>query len=194
MEILFASKNKGKIAEVSKILSGDNIKLLSFLDFSGSPDVQETGATFRENAELKAIAAFEAFGIPSIADDSGISVEQLNGAPGVYSARYAAGGDEENNLKLLNELQNFPEPHKAKFICAAVFYNGVKLLHASGEIAGRVIDKPRGKNGFGYDPLFVPDGYTITTAEMDPAEKNKISHRAIAFNKLYELIIKETIR
>jgi XTP/dITP diphosphohydrolase len=190
MKILLASKNNGKIKEIKEILSVSELTVLSFLDFTDSPDVEETGSTFLENATIKAKAAYNFHKIPSLADDSGLSVDQLNGEPGVFSARYAgnSSNDEANNNKLISALKNHPEPHQAKFICYAVYYDGKNLLYAKGEIKGSIISEPKGSNGFGYDPLFIPTGYAITTAEMDPVEKNKISHRGAAFNNLYTLL------
>jgi XTP/dITP diphosphohydrolase len=143
-----------------------------------------------ENAKLKAEAVYKKYNTPTLADDSGLVVEQLNGKPGIFSARYAGENttDERNNSKLINELKNFPEPHKAKFVCSAVYFDGEIFLSGYGEVRGKIIDKPRGVNGFGYDPLFVADGYTKTMAELDAEVKNKISHRAIAFNELKKLI------
>jgi XTP/dITP diphosphohydrolase len=189
-KIIFASKNKGKVEEIKYILRDLDIQIISLLDINESIDIEETGTTFEENAFLKAKQVYNKFKIPTIADDSGLVVEQLNGAPGVYSARYAGenGDDKENNKKLLKELQNFPEPHHSKFVCAAIYYNGKKPVKAFGEIKGRIIDEERGKNGFGYDPLFIPDGYSVTTAQLHSATKNSISHRFRAFNELKNLL------
>ncbi len=191
-EIIFASGNKGKIEEVGHILRSENIKILSLLGIDAAPEIIESGSTFEENAKIKAEVIYNAFRVPVIGDDSGLSVEQLGGGPGVYSARYAGehATDEENNIKLLGELAAYPEPHNAKFICAAAYFDGIKWLTAQGEINGRIIKVQRGNNGFGYDPLFLPDGYTLTTAELSMEEKNKISHRALAFNQLKKLILK----
>jgi XTP/dITP diphosphohydrolase len=191
-KIVFASKNRGKIKEVKHILQNSEIELISLLDFEDFQEIEETGTTFRENAVIKAETVFAKLGIPAIGDDSGLSVDQLGGRPGVYSARYAgeSATDEENNKKLIEELKNYPEPHPAKFVCTAVYYDGRDYITAAGEVLGRIIKEPRGKNGFGYDPYFLPDGYKVTTAEMPLEEKNKISHRSKAFNELKKLIIK----
>jgi XTP/dITP diphosphohydrolase len=129
---------------------------------------------------------YDKFNLPTIADDSGIVALQLGNEPGVYSARYAGENatDEENNIKLLERLNSFPKPHKAKFVCAAVYYFSGDFKIVMGEINGQIIKEPRGTNGFGYDPLFLPDGYDKTSAELTPEIKNKISHRYRAFNKL----------
>jgi XTP/dITP diphosphohydrolase len=190
MKLIFASKNEGKVREVSHILSDLKTKILSLNDIDNSPEIIENGETFLENAKIKAETVFRNYKIPALADDSGLVVEQLNGEPGIFSARYAGDNtnDEMNNSKLIRELINFPEPHKAKFVCSAVYYDGENFLSGYGEIKGRIIDKPRGINGFGYDPLFIADGYTKTMAELDLEIKNRISHRAIAFNELKNLI------
>ncbi len=188
-KILFATKNKGKLREVKKIL-GNEYDVFSLLDFENVPDVIEDKETFIDNAKKKAKEMFEHFNVPVIADDSGLSVEQLNDAPGVFSARYAGinATDEENNKKLLAELNNYPQPHRAKFICTAVYFDGIDYLSAEGEVLGQIIKSPRGSNGFGYDPLFLPDRFAQTTAELSLEEKNKISHRAKAFNELANII------
>jgi XTP/dITP diphosphohydrolase len=190
-QILLATTNRGKLKDVKEILKDLDIEIICFLDFEDYPDVEETGKSFLENAELKANAAFKKFGIPSIGDDSGLESFQLNGEPGIYSARYAGDNsdDEKNNFKLISKLSDYPEPHKGRFVCAAVYYDGEKYESAIGEIRGSIIKSPRGKNGFGYDPLFIPDGYDKTMAELPHEEKNKISHRLNAFKKLKKFLI-----
>ncbi|MGE5499389.1 MAG: non-canonical purine NTP pyrophosphatase, partial [Syntrophothermus sp.] len=130
-----------------------------------------------------------------IADDSGLEVEQLNGEPGVYSARYAGEGCtyDDNNIKLLKELEPMPEPHTAKFVSCAVYYDGENYFCETGEIKGRIVRKKKGDKGFGYDPVFMPDGFNKTLAELELTEKNNISHRAGSFNKLRNKLIKEGI-
>jgi XTP/dITP diphosphohydrolase len=190
-KIIFASKNEGKVKEVRKILEGVNVKILSLNDVNYTGEIEETANTFEENSKIKAELIFNTFKLPTIADDSGIVAMQLGNEPGVYSARYAGENatDEENNNKLLERLKLFPEPHKGKFICAAVYYFGADFIVAMGEISGSIIKKPRGTNGFGYDPLFLPDGYDKTTAELPPEVKNKISHRFKAFNQLKKYLM-----
>ena len=185
-QIIFASKNEGKVKEVRHILKGVNAEILSLNDVGFTDEIHESGKTFEENAKIKAEIIYNTFKLPTIADDSGIVAMQLGNEPGVYSARYAGENatDEDNNNKLLERLKSFPEPHKGKFICAAVYYFGADFIVAMGEIAGSIIKEPRGSNGFGYDPLFLPDGYDKTTAELPPEVKNKISHRFKAFNQL----------
>jgi len=188
--IIFASGNKGKVSEVRHILSDLNIKILSLNDIDFTGTIEEIGSTFEENAKLKAREIFHRYKIPAIADDSGLVVEQLNGKPGVHSARYAGNNtnDKLNNLKLLQELEKFPEPHSAKFVCAAVFYDGKNFHSANGEITGKIITSERGNNGFGYDPLFIPDGFNLTSAELSPEIKNSISHRYRAFSQLKKIL------
>jgi XTP/dITP diphosphohydrolase len=185
-KIIFASKNEGKVKEVRYILDGINSEIISLNDVDFKEEIPETADTFEGNAKIKAEVIYDKFKLPTIADDSGIVVLQLGNEPGVFSARYAgeSATDEENNRKLLEKLKSYPEPHKAKFVCAAVFYFGTDFMVATGDITGRIIKEPRGTNGFGYDPLFLPDGYDKTSAELPPEIKNKISHRYRAFNKL----------
>jgi len=191
MKIIFATRNEGKLREVKHIFSDSDVEILSLNDFADNIDVEEDGKSFEENALKKAEEIYSHFKLPVISDDSGLVVEQLNGAPGIYSARYSGDNatDEKNNKKLLEKLKNFPLPHKAKFVCAAVFWNAQNRLIVTGEFKGQIISEPRGINGFGYDPLFLPDGLDKTSAEISPDLKNKISHRAKAFTKLKELVV-----
>jgi XTP/dITP diphosphohydrolase len=185
-KIIFASRNKGKIKEVKDILSGTELEIVSLLDLNDDEDIIENGNTFKENAIIKATHIFNKYKIPVMADDSGLAVNQLNGQPGVHSARYSGlnATDENNNMKLIEELKQLPEPHFAKYICSAVYYNGEKYLTAEGEERGIITLNAKGVNGFGYDPLFIPEYYSVTMAELDLTEKNKISHRAKAFIEL----------
>jgi len=190
-KIIFASKNEGKVKEVRHILNEINSEILSLNDVGFTDEIHETADTFEGNAKIKAKIIYNKFKLPTIADDSGIVALQLGNEPGVYSARYAGENatDEENNRKLLERLKSFPEPHKGKFVCAAVYYFGADFIVAMGEIAGSIIKEPRGTNGFGYDPLFLPDGYDKTTAELPSEVKNKISHRFKAFNQLKKYLV-----
>lgn len=192
--LVFASKNKGKIKEVTEIFGTGDIKILSLLglDF---PEIIENGSTFEANAKIKAETVFDALRVPVISDDSGLEVMQLGGHPGVFSARYSGeyASDQENNEKLINEIKNFDEPHFAKYVCTAVYFDGKNYFSANGEIEGRIVTKGRGINGFGYDPYFIPDGYELTMAELTLYEKNIISHRAKAFNELIKLIINRNL-
>ena len=189
-ELIFATGNKGKLKEVQKIFENTNFKIISLYDLGEVPEIEETGSTFEENAFIKAEAIYNIHKMPVIADDSGLAVEQLNGEPGVYSARYAGENCtyEDNNKKLIEILQQYDTPHKAKFICSAIYYDGITQIKAVGELPGEIISEYRGINGFGYDPIFLPDGFDRTLAELTLEEKNKISHRAKAFKKLKELI------
>lgn len=189
-KIIFASKNKGKILEVRHILNGSNIELVSLLDFDDSPEIEESGITFEENAKIKAEAVYNKYSLPSIADDSGIEVEQLGWKPGVYSARYAGTNatDDENNIKLISELKNFPDPHFARYVCCAVYYDGTGFKSEFGEIRGRITFEPKGTNGFGYDPYFIAEGYNVTMAQLSPEVKNSISHRFRAFHSLKKFL------
>ena len=190
-EIIFASKNEGKVKEVRHILNGINAKIISLNDVGFKDEIAETEDTFEGNARIKAEAIYNKFKLPTIADDSGIIAIQLGNEPGVYSARYAGenASDEENNKKLLEKLRAFPEPHRGKFICAAVYFFGDDFITTRGEVEGIIIREARGTNGFGYDPLFLPDGFDKTTAELPPEIKNKISHRFKAFNQLKKYLM-----
>ncbi len=190
MKIIFATKNKGKLKEAKKIFADLGAEIISLYELDNPPEIIENGKTFEENSFIKSRTVFEKYGLPVIADDSGLVVEQLNGAPGVYSARYAGENAtyRDNNEKLLKELSGFPEPHIAKFVCCATFVNGETEVLACGELRGKIINEFRGENGFGFDPLFVPEGYDKTLAELTLEEKNEISHRAKAMQKLKQLI------
>lgn len=190
-KIIFASGNEGKLTEVRKILSELNIQIVSLSDVDFIGEIEERGKSFEENAKIKAIEIFNNYKLPTIADDSGLVVEQLNGEPGIYSARYAGidSDDEANNIKLLKNLSNKPEPHRAKFVCSAVYYSGEEIYTTDGEINGKIISKASGTNGFGYDPLFVPDGYSKTMAELNPGIKNSISHRFKAFDQIKQHLL-----
>lgn len=185
-KLIFATKNRGKLNEVKNIFSDIRSEITSLLDLNYKLDIEENEKTFEGNARKKAEEIFNKYEFPVIADDSGIEADQLNGIPGVFSARYAGKNatDEENNQKLLDELKKYPEPHPARYVCCAVYYDGENYIMEFGEIKGKIITKGRGTNGFGYDPLFVPDGYNKTMAELSPEVKNSISHRGQAFSKL----------
>jgi XTP/dITP diphosphohydrolase len=198
MDILIASTNDGKIREIVEILKPTGANFLTYKDYSNWPDVEETGDTFFDNAMLKAKALVETFGVTAVSDDSGLEVDALGGAPGVYSARYAGedGNAVKNNEKLLNELRDVPEGERsARFRCVAVllFPDG-SFIRADGTLEGRIGFEKKGKDGFGYDPLFMPEGESRMVAEMSMDEKNKISHRAKAFNRLRDEIIAASSR
>jgi XTP/dITP diphosphohydrolase len=195
MDIIFATKNKGKLREVNKILADTNFVIRSLDDFSDAPAIIEDASTFEGNALIKVKTVFDEYRLPVIGDDSGLAVEQLNGAPGVYSARYAGENCtyEDNNCKMIEELKKYPHPHPAKFICCAAYYNGGQYVTATGELKGNIITEFRGTNGFGYDPIFIPEGYDISMAEMSAEDKNKISHRGRAFSKLKSMLVERNL-
>jgi XTP/dITP diphosphohydrolase len=193
-QLVLATANQHKLLELKRILAAGHVDvdLASLAEFPGAPDVAETGATFAENALLKAHAIADFTGLPAVADDSGLCVDALNGMPGVLSARWAGThGDDAANLRLmLAQLTDVPEERRgARFVCAAALVLPSGREHVSeGEVRGRLIREPRGLGGFGYDPIFVPDSATITTAEMDPADKDRISHRGKALRGLAPVI------
>ncbi|TYB47713.1 RdgB/HAM1 family non-canonical purine NTP pyrophosphatase [Actinomadura chibensis] len=193
--IVLATHNKGKVAELHRILGP--LDVVGLDAFPGAPDVAETELTFEGNALLKARAIAAFTGLPAVADDSGLCVDALNGMPGVLSARWsgrfgAATGDRDTaNLRLvLDQLADVADDRRgAAFVCAAVLVVPGGVEHCvEGRLRGTVIREPRGTGGFGYDPVFVPDGGTRTTAELSPEEKDAISHRGRAFRALAELI------
>ncbi len=177
--IVAATHNAHKVEEFKELLKGQGAEIRSLLDYPGFAEVEETGTTFAENARLKSEAASKYCDVPAFADDSGLEVEALNGEPGIYSARYAATNP-ERIAKLLKNLEG-QENRKARFCCViSVAINGQEIASFPGYVYGVILEEPRGEGGFGYDPVFLPDGYTQTFAEMDPELKNKISHRAVA--------------
>jgi XTP/dITP diphosphohydrolase len=186
--VVLASGNAGKAREIGALLAPAGIEIVSQADFGIEP-AEETGRTFIENALLKARHAAAQSGLPAIADDSGLVVDALGGAPGIHSARYAGdGGDAANNAKLLEALRGLPDAGRgARFVCVAVY-----LRHAAdplpivceGRWEGTLVSAPRGAGGFGYDPLFVPAGEQRTSAELPAAQKNAASHRGRAFREL----------
>jgi XTP/dITP diphosphohydrolase len=192
--LVLATANQHKLAELTRILASSQVAALAIglQDFPDAPEVAETGATFAENALLKAHAIAEFTGLPSVADDSGICVDALNGMPGVLSARWSGGhGNDEANLALLlAQLADMPDGRRgAHFSCTAALVLPAGAEHVSqGALHGRLIREARGTNGFGYDPIFVPDGAQLTTAEMTPAAKDKISHRGKALRGLAPII------
>lgn len=189
--IVLASSNRGKLAEFNALLADSGITVVSQTSLA-IDDAEETGLSFVENALLKARHATQVSGLPALADDSGLCVDHLHGAPGLYSARYAGGhGDSAaNNMKLLRELDGVPaEKRGAFFICALVLLlraDDPSPLIVEGRWHGRILESPRGTQGFGYDPLFLPDGQQLSAAELDPAQKNRLSHRGQALARLRE--------
>lgn len=193
--LFIATRNNGKIAEINALLAGLVDQVSSAADFADFPETVEDGVTFEENALKKAREASQFSGLPALADDSGLVVNALGGRPGVFSARYAGdgAGDAANNALLLAECLNIPaEQRQAAFICALAFVTpgGDERLF-SGRITGRILAAARGDGGFGYDPLFLVDGFDRSMAELTLSEKNALSHRAQAFRKFREYL--ETI-
>jgi XTP/dITP diphosphohydrolase len=184
-QIVLASSNPGKVREINQMLEGLHLTVVPQSDFK-VPDADETGLTFIENALLKARNATRRTGLPAIADDSGIEVDYLNGAPGIFSARYAGKGasDEQNLKKLLDELEGIPEAERsARFQCLMVYlrheFDPTPVI-CQGTWEGRILFEPRGKNGFGYDPIFFVPTHNCSSAELPPEVKNKLSHRGQA--------------
>lgn len=192
MKVIFATQNKGKSQEVKNLFEGTNIQIVSLADLGNDIDIEETGTTLYENALIKAKTIYEIYKMPVISDDSGLEIELLNGRPGVYSARYAGENCsfDDNNKKVTEELKSFPHPHRAKFVSQALYFDGSEIISFVGELPGRMIDKPRGNFGFGYDPIFIPDGFANTLAELTLEEKNVISHRAKSFEQLKSKLVK----
>jgi len=188
MKLIFATHNKNKAKEV-KSLMPSFIELLSLDDINFHDEIDETASTLEGNASLKAKTIFEKTGINCFADDSGLLVDALNGEPGVYSARYAGEqkNDEDNMQKLLHELNDKPNRNAHFKTVMALIIDGKEYLF-EGKIKGKIITEKLGTNGFGYDPIFVPDGYKETFAQLDSETKNKISHRARALQKMLEFL------
>jgi XTP/dITP diphosphohydrolase len=194
MRLLLATRNAGKLAELQRLLTGavPGVEVVGLDAVPAYPETAETGATFAENALLKARDAARETGLPAVADDSGLTVEALNGMPGVLSARWSGrhGDDEANTALLLAQLADVPDDRRgAAFVCAAalVVPDGVEHV-VERQWRGRVVREERGTNGFGYDPVFVPEGLEVTSAELAPAEKDARSHRGQAFAALVPLI------
>jgi len=185
--IVLATGNPAKVNEFAAILQDDQLVLRPQSDF-GVPNVAETGLSFVENAIIKARNAAAHTGQPAIADDSGLEVDALNGAPGIYSARYAGAGcsSEDNNRKLLRALEGLPDAERtARFICLIVYLRHADdptPVIAQGVWEGRILNEPLGDNGFGYDPVFFVPSHDCSSAQLKPEEKNRISHRGIALN------------
>ena len=194
MRILIATMNTGKLLEYERLLAEvPGLELETMAALPEAIDVVEDRDTFRGNALKKAMEIATVAGMPCLADDSGLEVDALGGGPGVYSARYAGEGstDSENNAKLLDELSGVADDERtARFQCAIVIVDqsGRELAMAEGACEGRIGSEPRGSHGFGYDPLFVPEGYAQTMAELGPETKNEISHRAKAAAKLVPIL------
>jgi XTP/dITP diphosphohydrolase len=195
MKLVLATKNQGKVIEFRRILEelgATNLEVLGLDSFPEIGDIEETGSTFQENSLLKARTISEITGLAALADDSGICVDALDGAPGIYSARYSGNGDAANNQKLLAELREIPDDKRtAYFICVAAFVrpDGFEKL-SEGRFYGRILHEVRGSGGFGYDPLFQPDGLSCSAAELSAQQKDAISHRGIALRAIAPYIIR----
>ncbi|MCO5971498.1 RdgB/HAM1 family non-canonical purine NTP pyrophosphatase [Actinoallomurus soli] len=191
MKVVLATRNQGKVAELRRILDG--IDVVGLGEFPDAPEVPETELTFAGNALLKARAIAAHTGLPAVADDSGLCVDAMNGMPGIFSARWAGRhGDDQANLDLLlGQLADVaPEHRGARFVCAAaIAWPSGEEDTVEGTMDGVVIDAPRGTNGFGYDPIFVPEGDTRTNSELSAEEKDAISHRGKAFTALAARIL-----
>ncbi len=192
--LLLATRNPGKLAELQRLLATavPGVEVVGLRDVEEYPEAPETGATFEENALLKAREAVRYTGLPAVADDSGLTVDALNGMPGVLSARWCGrhGDDPANTALLLGQLADVPDERRgAGFICAAALVTPDGREHVlERQWRGRVIREKRGTNGFGYDPVFVPEGLDVTSAELDPAEKDARSHRGQAFAALVPMV------
>jgi len=188
--LVFATRNRGKLRELVRLLQIEGVALLSLEDLPGVPEVEERGMTFAANAITKARAVAQATGLPALADDSGLEVDALGGAPGVHSARYAGAGasDADRIALLLKNLASLPaERRTARFRCAVAFVDPRRpeqpILHEA-SCEGRILERPRGEGGFGYDPVFHIEELGKTLAEVDPETKNRLSHRGKAMRKM----------
>jgi XTP/dITP diphosphohydrolase len=189
VKVLLASRNAKKLAELRRILAPalPGVEVVGLDDVAPYAEVPETGATFEENALIKAREGHRHTGLPTVADDSGLTVDALNGMPGVLSARWAGShGDDEANLRLvLDQVGDVPDARLgATFVCAVAFVDGSREILTEGRMPGRLVRAPRGTNGFGYDPIFQPTGYDCTSAELSVADKDAISHRGQALRAL----------
>ncbi len=189
--LIIASNNQGKLREFKELLEPFGFEVVSMREAGFTDEIVEDGDTFEENAHIKAKAVFEKLGVPVIADDSGLEIDFLNGAPGVYSARYAGenASDKERCAKVLEEMHGVArELREARFVCTIYFiYDEDEEYSVRGEVEGYIGDKPLGKNGFGYDPIFMLNE-DESMATISAEEKNKISHRAEAFRKLADIL------
>lgn len=193
MSIVLATRNQNKLNELRAILGSilDKVEIKTLKDFPGIPDVDETEPTLKGNALKKARAVYQATGLPTLADDSGLEVFYLAKRPGVLSSRYAGPGatDEQNNKKLLAELKGVPPRRRnAQFRCVIAFVGAGCERIAEGICLGRIAESPRGTGGFGYDPLFIPEGFDQTFAELPAEVKNRISHRSRALRSIIPFV------
>jgi XTP/dITP diphosphohydrolase len=193
-KLLLATRNRGKLAELQRLLTDavPGVEVVGLDSVPAFPEVPETGATFAENALLKAREAARATGLPAVADDSGLTVDALNGMPGVLSARWSGrhGDDDANTALLLGQLADVPDERRgAAFVCAAAVVTPDGDEHViERQWRGRLVREKRGTNGFGYDPVFVPEGLDVTSAQLEPQEKDARSHRGQAFAALVPVV------
>lgn len=196
MKLLLATSNRGKVRDLEKLLDGDSFEVLSLADFPDLTEIVEDGRTFLENARKKAWEIYKATGLPTLADDSGLEVEALDDAPGVFSARYAGepANDMKNVRKLLEELEanDTQESRKARFVCTLVFVADDDCeIRTTGACEGVLAKEPKGENGFGYDPIFIHPAFGgRTMAEISRDEKNSVSHRGAAFRAMKKELIR----
>lgn len=192
--IVLGTHNKDKQRELQSLLKGAGIRVLSLDDFPGCPEAAETGRTFERNARIKASAYSKHTRMLTLADDSGLMISRLNGKPGVYSARFAGPGCtyRDNNAKVLSLMRNVPASKRsATFVSViAIYHNGRSIGVVRGECEGKIAFEARGRNGFGYDPIFIPKGCSRTYAELPPAVKNRVSHRGRALRKAKKALLK----
>ena len=194
MKVVLATKNQGKVIEFRRILEELKINNLEVIGLDAFPEIgeiAETGNTFEANSLLKARTICQITGLAALADDSGICVDALDGAPGIFSARYSGNGDSANNQKLLSEMSAIPESNRgAYFICVAAFVrpDGFEKV-TEGRFYGKILHEARGTGGFGYDPIFQPEGLNCSAAELTAVEKDAISHRGIALRAIAPFII-----
>jgi len=190
-KIIFATNNQHKLKEIRKI-TGNHFKVTGLEEIGFKGDIPETGSTIRENASLKSHFIFGRYNVDCFADDTGLEIDALNGKPGVFSARYAGedGNAEKNIEKVLNELKGIKN-RKARFVTVISLIYKEKEYLFEGKVEGKIIDSKRGNEGFGYDPVFIPEGYKMTFAEMPAALKNKISHRALATKQLLSFLLNQ---
>jgi len=186
-KIIAGTHNQHKLEEYRELLDGQDLEIVSLNDYPEYAEPEENGKTFEENANIKALSATNYCDILAFADDSGLEVEALDNAPGIYSSRYAAN-DKARVERILKELEG-KENRRARFVCViSIAFNNEVIGSFRGEVYGKIIDEPHGTNGFGYDPVFMPDGFDKTFAELTQEEKNKISHRANAIEKVIEFV------
>lgn len=189
-QIIAATQNEHKLQELRKMLAGQDVEVVGLNRYKNFPEVEEDGKTFEENAAKKALAANKYTDLPAFADDSGLEVEALNWAPGIYSSRYAEN-DGARIAKLLKALEG-KDNRRARFVCViAIAFNGEVIETFRGEVYGVIVAAPRGHNGFGYDPVFMPDGYNQTFGELEAEVKDRISHRALAVKAAVEFVEEE---